>query len=208
LYIKSGFLQKPLFCLLVFYLAGKPDFMLSASIVISEDELIQIHQLNQQNLKVNLDKLTQSRQGFLTWLYSVELLRNMHKLAPSIIIKEQKLVAYALTAVRECGSFHPDLETMFRNLEKVEYKTKMLSSYRFYCMGQICVAGEYRGKGLVRMLYEKHREVYSSQYDFLLTEISASNLRSLKAHEAVGFQTIYTYTDAMDEWNVVVWDWT
>jgi len=59
----------------------------------------------------------------------------------------------------------------------------------------------------VNMLYQKHREVYSNQYDFILTEISTSNLRSLKAHEKMGFETIYTYQDSVDEWNVVVWNW-
>jgi GNAT superfamily N-acetyltransferase len=183
--------------------------MLIATIVTSDEELMQIHRLNQQNLKTNLDQLTQNQEGFVTWLYRIELLKQMHKLSPSIIIKDGKAVAaYALTTLKETRSFHPDLETMFRHLEKVQYKGKPLSSYQFYCMGQICVAREYRGKGLVSRLYQKHKEVYSVQYDFLLTEISASNIRSLKAHEKIGFQTIYTYTDGMDEWKVVVWDWT
>jgi ribosomal protein S18 acetylase RimI-like enzyme len=74
-------------------------------------------------------------------------------------------------------------------------------------MGQICVAKEFRGKGIVNMLYQKHKEMYSAQYDFILTEISTSNKRSLKAHEKIGFQFIYTYSDKMDEWNVVIWNW-
>lgn len=74
-------------------------------------------------------------------------------------------------------------------------------------MGQICVAKEFRGEGLVKMLYQKHKEVYSSEYDFILTEISTSNHRSLKVHAKIGFQTIYTYRDQLDEWNLVIWDW-
>jgi len=182
--------------------------MLTAVTVTNDDELTQIHQLNQQNLKSNLDQSTRGREGFVTWLYSMDLLRKMHQLAPGIIVKEGKTVAaYALTTLKASREFHPDLETMFRNLEQVLYKNKPLSSYQFYCMGQICVAREYRGKGLVNMLYEKHKQVYGSQFDFLLTEISTSNPRSLKAHKKIGFRTIYTYSDAMDEWEVVVWDW-
>jgi ribosomal protein S18 acetylase RimI-like enzyme len=74
-------------------------------------------------------------------------------------------------------------------------------------MGQICVDKAYRGKGLVNMLYQKHREIYSSRFDFILTEISTANIRSIKAHEKLGFQSIHTYTDAMDEWRVVIWNW-
>jgi len=182
--------------------------MLIATVVTTADELLQIHKLNQQNLKQNLDEETRDQEGFVTWLYSIELLKKMHQLSPSVIVKDGgKVAAYALTTLKESRVFHADLETMFRNLETVRYKGKLLSSYRFYCMGQICVAKEYRSKGIVGMLYQKHKEVYSEHYDFLLTEISTNNVRSIKAHEKTGFQTIYTYSDAMDEWNVVVWDW-
>lgn len=182
--------------------------MLKATIVKTEDELLQIHQLNLENLKQNLDKETKEKEGFVSWLYSMELLKKIHQLSPSVIIIDRlKVVAYALTTLISSRAFHADLETMFRNLEAVHFKNKPLSSYHFYCMGQICVAKEHRGKGLVNMLYQKHKELYSDKFDFILTEISTSNVRSLKAHEKIGFQTIYTYKDEMDEWNVVVWDW-
>jgi GNAT superfamily N-acetyltransferase len=182
--------------------------MLKAALVRSEEELLQIHQLNQQNLKSNLDARVQQSEGFVTWLYSLTLLKQMHHLSPSVVIKDgNKVVAYALTTLKESRLFHADLEIMFRNLENARYQDRPLSSYNFYCMGQICVAREYRGKGLVSLLYQKHKEEYGSQFDFLLTEISTSNARSLKAHEKTGFKSIYTYSDAMDEWSVVLWEW-
>jgi hypothetical protein len=132
--------------------------MLRATIVTTEDELIQIRQLNQQNLKSNIDTETQKSEGFVTWLYSLSLLEKMHQLAESIIIKDEELVVgYALTTLKEARAFHPDLETMFRNLDHVQYKGSPLTTYQFYCMGQICVAQGYRGRGVVRMLYEKHK---------------------------------------------------
>ena len=74
-------------------------------------------------------------------------------------------------------------------------------------MGQICVAREYRGLGLVKQLYQQHRACYGNQYDFLLTEVATRNQRSLRAHEKLGFHAIHTYHDAMDEWQVIIWDW-
>ena len=182
--------------------------MLQATIVTTRDELLQIHQLNQDNIRKNLNAEEQIREGFVSWLYPLKLLEQMHNLAPAIIIKNgDKVIAYALATLMEASPFHSDLETMFHNLKQVQYKGRSLFSYRFYCMGQICVAKEYRGKGLVNNLYQKHKEIYSSFYEFILTEISTKNLRSIKAHEKIGFTTIYTYKDAMDEWNVVIWDW-
>ena len=183
--------------------------MLQWTVVTTEDELVQIHNLNQKNLKTNLDDQTQNQEGFVTWLYSIDLLRKMHQLSPGIIVKDENIVAgYALTTLKEARSFHPDLDVMFNNLENVQYNRKSLSSYNFYCMGQICIAKEYRGRGIVSMLYQKHKEIYSNKFDFLLTEISTSNIRSMKAHEKIGFQSIYTYKDKVDEWDVVIWDWS
>lgn len=182
--------------------------MLEATLVSTKEELHQIHRLNQQNLKQNLSVTEQNEEGFVSWLYPLKLLEEMHELAPSIIVKDdKKIVGYALTTVKEASVFHPDLEVMFRHLEPVLYKGKPIFSYHFYCMGQICVAKNARGKGLVSMLYQKHKEIYSPQFEFILTEISTNNIRSQKAHEKIGFAAIYKYADAIDEWNVVVWNW-
>lgn len=182
--------------------------MLKADVVQSDNELEQIYQLNKLNLKQNLNQQERTTEGFVTWLYELPLLKAMHTIAPSIIIKDgEHVVAYALTALPETSKFHPDLDVMFRNLETLAYKGQPLFSYSFYCMGQICIDKQYRGKGLVKEMYRKHKEVFSSRYKLLLTEISTSNPRSQKAHEKVGFTTIHTYEDAMDEWNVVVWEW-
>ena len=50
-------------------------------------------------------------------------------------------------------------------------------------------------------------KLFAEDFDFVATEISTTNKRSMRAHEKVGFKTIYTYSDALDEWNVVVWEW-
>jgi hypothetical protein len=57
------------------------------------------------------------------------------------------------------------------------------------------------------MLYEEHKRLFRKEYDFVITEISTINKRSIAAHKKIGFKTIHTYRDALDEWNVVLWDW-
>jgi hypothetical protein len=182
--------------------------MLLATIVTTAEELKQIQKINGENLKSNLSKSEVDQEGFVSWLYPLQLLQQMHRLAPSIIIKDDEtVVAYALTTLKESVAFHADLKKFIDNIEGIWYKNKKLQDYNYYCMGQICVSKSYRGKNFVQMLYQKHKEVYSRSFELLITEISASNIRSQKAHERVGFKTIYTYTDSLDEWNVVVWDW-
>lgn len=182
--------------------------MLTVNVVSTPEELEQIYQLNQENLKQNLTPEEKVTEGFVTWLYSPKLLQQMHSLAPSIIVKDNdKVVAYALATLKESSSFHADLKIMIDNINHLEYNNEKLSAYNYYCMGQICVNKDYRGKGLVKLLYTHHKEIYSGNYQLLLTEISTSNIRSIKAHANIGFKNIHTYRDQLDEWNVVVWDW-
>jgi RimJ/RimL family protein N-acetyltransferase len=96
---------------------------------------------------------------------------------------------------------------MFVLLDKQSWENKPLNAYRYYIMGQICVAKEYRGQGLVEELYNHHKKVYKSRFDLLVTEIATRNQRSVRAHEKAGFQPVHTYRDELDEWVVVAWDW-
>lgn len=182
--------------------------MLYATIVTSKDEIAQIHALNQKNLRQNLSPSLQNEEGFVSWLYTIELLEKMHQLAPSVIIKDGDIVAgYALTTLKESAHFHPDLQTFFQNLQKLKFDNKPIFNHRFYCMGQICIAQDYRGKGLVNMLYQKHKQLFKEEYDFILTEIATRNQRSMKAHQKIGFKTIHSYVADLDEWQVVIWEW-
>lgn len=182
--------------------------MLLATTVTTTEELQQVLALQQKYLVGNIGKEEMQSEGFLTVQHTPEMLQQMHLLAPSIIIKDGKrVVAYALVMLRECRSLIPALMPMFDSFDRLQWQDKPLSDYRFYVMGQVCVAKEYRGQGLFDMLYQHHRKVYQPQFDFILTEVATRNKRSLRAHERVGFETIHIYTDELDTWAVVLWDW-
>ena len=182
--------------------------MLKSTIVTSTAELEQILHLQQQNLPKNISAEELRSQGFVTFQHDIEILRQFHQLAPSVIVKDDdSVVAYALTVVNEARHVFAPMEPMFQLLETLQWNNKPFSSYRHYEMGQICVAKDYRGKGVFEMLYQQHKISYSHLYDLLVTKISTKNHRSLKAHEKVGFEILTMEKDDLDEWVVVVWDW-
>lgn len=186
--------------------------MLSATTVSTTEELQQILDLQKKYLASSVSKEEMQSQGFVTVQHTLDLLEKMHSLAPSIIIKDDdKVVAYALVMLRECSKLVPELLPMFDIFDRLPYQregsaAKPLTAYSFYVMGQICVEKEYRGQGLFDMLYQKHKEIYQSKFDFIITEVATRNTRSMRAHERVGFKTIHTYTDELDHWAVVLWD--
>lgn len=178
------------------------------SAVQLRDELEQILALQRTNLKQALSEDEMRSQGFVTLQHDLAALEQMHALMPSIIaLQGSELVAYALAMPRECRALMPVLAPMFELFDRLECRGKPLNDQRFYVMGQICVDKAHRGKGLVELLYQKHREVYQRQFDFIITEVSCRNHRSLRVHERIGFQTLHTYRDATDEWAMVLWDW-
>jgi ribosomal protein S18 acetylase RimI-like enzyme len=181
---------------------------MTATIVTTDEELKQIVQLSHKNLRANISEKEQTNQGFITWNYSFDLLQKMNAQHPHVIVKDNdKVIGYALVASRDASRFHTDLKAMIHQLETIKYNNKQLSEYSYYVMGQICVDDTYRGKGVFRMLYMHHKKLFEKDYDFVITEISTSNIRSLRAHEKIGFKIIYTYEDAVDEWDVVLWNW-
>lgn len=179
-----------------------------ATIVTTEAELLQILELSKQNQKASISEKEKDEQGFISWNYSLELLKKMHTLHPNVIVKDGgKVAGYALVALKEARSFHPEMEAMISYIENINYEGRPLSSYKYYVMGQICIHKNYRGKGVFDMLYLKHKELFQYQFDFVETEISTSNKRSVRAHERIGFKTIETHRDEKDEWNIVLWNW-
>jgi len=177
--------------------------MIEAGPVAGEGELQQILDLQRRNLARNLSERELAEQGFVTVEHTLEVLRRMHALVPSIVAKDgPELAGYALVMPVECRSFIPVLEPMFQRLEA-------LGTYRrrFYVMGQICVASPYRGQGVFDLLYRTHREHLSGRFDSVVTEVATRNSRSLRAHQRVGFEELERYRDATDEWVLLIWRW-
>jgi ribosomal protein S18 acetylase RimI-like enzyme len=182
--------------------------MLSTSTAKTTTDLQQILDLQEENLINNISDMEMKSEGFVTMHHSMGVLKQMHDLSPSIIIKDNnKIVAYALVMLRECRQLFPPLEPMFAVFDNLKWNNKPMNDQRFYAIGQICIARSYRGQGLFEMLYEGHKKRFCDQFDFIVTEISTRNPRSLRAHERVGFKTIHIYKDELDEWAVVLWDW-
>jgi ribosomal protein S18 acetylase RimI-like enzyme len=144
-----------------------------------------------------------AENGFVTVEHTLDVLRRMHALVPSVVAKDgAELAGYALVMPVECRSFVPILEPMFQRLE-----TLGMFRERFYVMGQICVAAPYRGRGVFDLLYRAHRDELSQRFDSVVTEVSVRNGRSLRAHQRVGFEELERYSDATDEWVLLIWRW-
>ncbi|MDX2086801.1 MAG: GNAT family N-acetyltransferase [Kofleriaceae bacterium] len=171
--------------------------MFSVGLVTSEQDLSGILALQAASRAPTAD-------GFVTVQHTLDILRAMDALAPSVVARDAAgtVVAYAITMPRETRALIPILEPMFQRLEQ-----QLPPTTRFYVMGQIAVAPSHRGSGAFDALYAAHRTHYRERFDLLITEVATRNTRSMRAHERVGFRTLETYRDATDEWALITWDW-
>jgi ribosomal protein S18 acetylase RimI-like enzyme len=143
-------------------------------------------------------------EGFVTIEHTLDLLKRMHAVAPSIVARDgPSLAGYALVMPVQCRFSIPILEPMFQRLDSLG-----MLEQRFYVMGQICVGKRWRGQGVFDLLYQAHRRHLRAIYDYSVTEVATRNTRSMRAHERVGFTVIDRYRDATDEWALLRWDWT
>ncbi|THD67571.1 GNAT family N-acetyltransferase [Robertkochia marina] len=164
--------------------------------------------LQSKNLREVLSDEVQKEQGFLTVRHDCKVLEEMNnRLNHIIALDGEEVVGYALSMTPDLKDRIPVLEEMFERINNLEYKGSNLGKSNYYIMGQICIAEKYRGTGLFYALYNEHRKYYSPYFDHFITEVSASNQRSLRAHEKTGFKTILNYYDQTDSWYLILWDW-
>lgn len=174
----------------------------------TQEELQQILTLQEKNHVDNVSPDKKLSEGFVTVKHDLDLLVKMNNKARQIVaIENGKVAGYALVMLKEFDEMIPVLKPMFEMLEKLEFNHKRLIDYKYYVMGQICIDESVRGQGVFKALYLKHKECYSGQYEICITEVSTSNLRSMKAHLKMGFKYIHTFQDDTDTWNILLWDW-
>jgi len=179
------------------------------TVATSDNDLEQILDLQRKNLSENITQEIAANQGFVTVKHTLDLLRKMNALTPQTIAKAgTALVGYALVMTKQFRADIPVLEPMFTKLAHIAFDGKAISKYDFYVMGQICIDGAHRGTGIFDALYSGQRKQLAGRYELCVTEVAARNIRSLKAHQRVGFRSVLEYTAPNGEtWHVLVWDW-
>ncbi len=165
--------------------------------------------LQKANLAQNLTKEEIKSQGFVTVHHSYEQLKKLNDHEKHIIAKDNdRVVGYVLAMTHHSKFDLPILIPMFNEFEIILYGSKKIADYNYIVAGQVCTNKEYRGQGIVDNCYGTYKNFYSDKYDFVITEIATTNLRSLHAHKRIGFLEIHSYTAPDKEnWIIVLWDW-
>jgi len=174
---------------------------------VSENDvdLYGILSLQRSNLPISLSQEEALEQGFVTVMHDFSLLKRMNAPYPHIIARAgESVVGYTLVMLRELRHEIPVLVPMFAQIDKVSLDGLMLKDTRYFIMGQVCIARTYRGQGVFQCLYEEMVRRMSADVEYIVTEVSLRNPRSLRAHEKVGFRNVREYrSEDGEDWVIL-----
>jgi GNAT superfamily N-acetyltransferase len=172
----------------------------------NDTDLEGILHLQRANHANAISEAEAKEQGFTTVAHDLDLLRRLNVPYPHIIAKDETnntVVGYTLVMLEKWRTEIPVLVTMFEEIDRIRYKGQLLKEARYFAMGQVCVDKAYRGQGVFAGLYLEMSRQMKRHFDFIITEISSRNTRSLRAHEKVGFEVLREYEDGGELWIVV-----
>ena len=171
----------------------------------SESELIEIKNLQKKNLKGNLSDSEKKTEGFLTAEYSLSFLKKINQDSPAIILKNDKVVGYALAVSKKMGKFNELLNYLINEFDNKRYKDVKLVNENYIVVGQLCLDKSFRGMGYVEKMYSQFKKTYKN-YRYCLTAVDLENKRSSAIHQRCGFLRIGQLMLNENPGEIILWD--
>jgi hypothetical protein len=142
----------------------------------------QILQLQSANYIANLTG-EERKNGFLSAQFSLEQTAQIAQdLGTTIAILGQQVAGFLCAFRNEFPSGSPVIAEMLLSYPVFRFEDRPLSSFSSYIYGPVCIAREYRGRGLLRGLYEAQKKDLAGQFEIGVAFVSHSNAHSLRAH--------------------------
>jgi len=169
----------------------------------SRCELQGILDLQKRNSRYTVPESEKTIEGFVTVEHDMEILKKMNDCCAHCIAKlDNKVIGYALSMHREFKDDIPLLIPMFLEIDEALRAQKLHLNY--IAMGQVCVDKSFRGQGIFRGLYQFMALELKTEFDAIITEVDSANVRSSRAHKAVGFELMKKYALNDQLWEVIM----
>lgn len=141
-----------------------------------------IYALQNENFVGNLAE-SERQDGFLSISFSVEQFREMAEPQNGITVvarMDDRVVGFL--SAQTCA-YNMRIPIPAKLVETVEETHPEIDLEKTLVCGPVCVSKDYRGRGVLEIMYSVLAEEAKGTYDTAITLIAAKNTRSLKAHE-------------------------
>ena len=169
------------------------------------DDILELH----FRYQVDSIKEEDKKDGFVTTAFSPEQLTSLinDESGLFIAIKDEKVVAYVMSASWQFWSRWPMFEHMIKDLHNLEYLGQKLSVDNSYQYGPVCIDKNLRGSGVLEGIFDFAREQMSKRYPILVTFVNKINPRSYEAHKRkLGLEVIQEFEFNNNHYYEMVYD--
>jgi len=105
-------------------------------------------------------------------------------LGTTVAIVDGVLAGFLCAVRNDFDHGSPVVAKMIESYDRVHFEGKLLSTYKTYAYGPVCIARAYRRKGLLRGLYEAQKKELAGKFEVGVALIARNNPHSMRAHVA------------------------
>ena len=143
-----------------------------------------ILRLNNANFRGNLNP-DEQKDGFLSAIFSENQVAAMAAdLGIMVAVVEDKVAGFVCAFRNDFDHGSPVVAKMIESFDDMQFEGKLLSAYRSYAYGPVCIDKPFRREGLLRGLYQAQRRELAGQFEIGVALVSRDNPHSYKAHVA------------------------
>jgi predicted GNAT superfamily acetyltransferase len=141
-----------------------------------------ILRLQSANFIANLSA-EERREGFLSAEFTPEQTAQIAEdLGTMVAIVDSRVAAFLCAFRNEFETGSPVIAKMLESYDRMIFEGRALSSYGSYIYGPVCIDRNYRGRGLLRGLFDAQKKELAGQFEIGVAFVSRSNPHSLTAH--------------------------
>lgn len=146
------------------------------------EDYAEIVRLQRSNYIANLTA-EERREGFLSAEFSLDQVAAIASdLGIAIVTMDDALAGCLCGIRREFDHGSPVVEKMLESYDQAWFQGKPLSAFNSYIYGPVCIARQYRRRGLLRGLYDFQNKDLAGQFEVGVALVSHSNPHSMQAH--------------------------
>ncbi len=141
-----------------------------------------ILKLQSANYIANLSE-EERKTGFLSAEFTPEQTAQIAEDLGTIVAAiDDQIVGFVCAFRNEFETGSPVIAKMLASYDRMTFEGRPLSSFNSYIYGPVCIAREFRGRGLLRGLFEAQKKNLADQFEIGVAFVSRSNPHSLQAH--------------------------
>lgn len=153
------------------------------------------------------DQLTdkEKKQGFVVSSMTEETLNNINKnLGVLVAMENNNLAGFVCLATTDPLPKHPVVQAMFRTFPQQKFQGKSLIDYRIFIYGPVLINAEFRGRGLLKNLFNEVVIYTKENFDLGVAFINERNPHSFAVHtEGLGMTCLKPFTAGDDRFQIV-----